>query len=613
MPDQQLDGSFERLLEFLRDSRGSDFTGYKRPSLHRLIDRRMRVVGQPDYEAYRDLLEVEPGEARALLDALLINVTSFFRDPEAWQLLREDLLPEALQALGPDEPVRVWSAACASGEEAYSLAIVLHELLGHEGYLRRVKIYATDIDEEALGVARAGAYSAAALEPLGQQRRDTYFEPDGDRFRFRPDLRPTLIFGRHDLLQDAPISRVLLLSCRNVLMYFTPESQTQVLERFSFALHPHGSLLLGKAEMLLTQSQLFVPVSLQQRVFRARRTAGGSRLAALAVGGSGGVRERRRFTDAAFTTAPAAQVVLDERGTVMLINERAQRHLPLSESDLGRPFGGLPLALGPAELRGTIAAVQVSREVLELRDVEGVPSVVPGVRWDVRVAPLLEEGELLGVHLVFNDVTERHELRERLDQVHSELSTAYEELQSSSEELETTNEELQSAVEELETTNEELQSTNEELETMNEELQSTNEELQTLNDELRERTNEVDESNSFLHGIVEGLDAAVLVVDRESRVVLWNTGTERLTGRRSFEAEGVLLIDLGLDLPVEELRAVLRDVLTGREERAELEAGVTNRFGRRHTRRVVVHPLRQRAGVVTGAVVTLDDEGDDIG
>ena len=249
MPDDPLDKAFEELLTYLRDSRGTDFTGYKRPSLRRLVDRRMSIAGSKEYRAYRDLLEVEPDEAHALLDALLINVTAMFRDPDAWQQLREELLPEALSMLGPDEPVRVWSAACASGEEAYSLAIVLHELLGDEAYRRRVKIYATDIDEGALSVARAGTYAVKVLAPLEQARRDRYFVPDGERFRFRPDLRPTLIFGRHDLLQDAPISRVLLLSCRNVLMYFTPESQTRVLERLSFALHPNGLLLLGRAEM----------------------------------------------------------------------------------------------------------------------------------------------------------------------------------------------------------------------------------------------------------------------------------------------------------------------------------------------------------------------------
>ena len=607
MVQAPVDDAFERLLEHLRTARGSDFTGYKRPSLMRLVTRRMRAVGLDSFDDYRDLLEVQPTEANALLDALLINVTAFFRDTETWELLREELLPDLLARVPADEPVRVWSAACATGEEAYGLAIVLHELLGHEQYVRRVKIYATDVDEPALAHARAGTYDAQALEPLGEARRDAYFEPEGERFRFRPDLRASLIFGRHDLLVDAPISRVLLLSCRNVLMYFTPESQTRVLERFSFALHPQGLLLLGKAEMLLTQSQLFVPVALPQRVFRARRTASGSRLAALAVGGHGGDVSRRRFTDAAFNAAPAAQVVLDERGVVLLINERAQRRLPLSAGDVGRPFVDLPLSYQPVELRGTVATVQASREPVELRDVRATPDAPGETHWDIRISPLQEEGDLLGVQLVFDDVSERHELRARLEQVHQELTTAYEELQSSSEELETTNEELQSAVEELETTNEELQSTNEELETMNEELQSTNEELQTLNDELRVRTVEVNQVNAFLESILTGLRGGVVVVDDELVVRVWNERAEQMWGLRDHEATGSHFLNLDIGLPVEALRDGLRQVLAGTTEHLDLRVASVNRFGRKVQCAIGISPLRSYLGAVTGAIVLMEE------
>ena len=602
-PDEEL----EALLVYLRDERGADFTGYKRPSVTRLINRRMRTAGVAGYREYVDLLQVEPSELAALLDVLLINVTSVFRDVEAWDELADRLLPAALAKLGPDEPVRVWSAACATGEEAYSVAMVLHGLLGDEQYKRRVKIYATDIDEHALGIARLGRYSPAALEHLTPSQRDTYFEQDGELLRFRSDLRPSLIFGRHDLLQDAPISRVLLLSCRNVLMYFTAETQARVLERFSFALHEHGLLVLGKAEMLLTQSALFTPVNLPQRIFRARRAPAAGRLAALAVGGQGRNGTLRRAAEAAFVAAPAAQVVLDASGHVTLLNERAQRDLGLAPSDVGRLFSELALSHRPLELRGSVAAVQASGQPVELHDVAWAPPHARAGRWDIRVAPLSVDGEARGVHLVFEDITERHQLVSRLDQLDSELTTAYEELQSSSEELETTNEELQSAVEELETTNEELQSTNEELETMNEELQSTNEELQTLNDELRDRTMEVDRVNGFLHSILSGLDLAVVVVDSDYRVQMWNVGAERLTGLRSFEAEGRRLPDLDLHLPVDRVRAVLSEVVLSSGRPQPLEVDLTDRFGQPQRRRLTATPLLRREGDVHGAVVTLAD------
>ena len=605
--DVLLDDEFEALLVYLRDQRGADFTGYKRPSLTRLVHRRMRTAGVDTYADYVDLLQVEPSELSALLDVLLINVTAVFRDPGAWAELAESLLPEALSRLDPTEPIRVWSAACATGEEAYSLAMLLHSLLGDEAYRRRVKIYATDIDERALAVARLGRYSAEALEGLSPAQRDTYFEADGTMLRFRADLRTSIIFGRHDLLQDAPISRVVLLSCRNVLMYFTAETQTRVLERFAFALHEHGVLLLGKAEMLLTQSQLFTPVNLPQRIFRPRPRGGAGRLAALAVGGQGRDATLRRAAEAAFVAAPAAQVVLDSGGTVVLLNARAQRDLRLTPEDVGRQFGDLQLSQRPLELRGSVAAVQASGQAVELRDVAWAPTQGEAGRWDIRIAPLTVNDEAQGVHLVFEDISDRHELRQRLGQLDGELTTAYEELQSSSEELETTNEELQSAVEELETTNEELQSTNEELETMNEELQSTNEELQTLNDELRDRTLEVDRVNGFLHGILAGLELAVVVVDTDYRVQLWNGGAERLTGLRSFEAEGRRLLELDLHLPSEQVRAVLRAVVVEAARPGPVDIALVDRFGRAQSRRLTVTPLQRSGGAVQGAVVTLAD------
>ena len=614
MPDVPTPHDLEALLTYLRDSRGADFTGYKRPSLTRLVNRRMRTVGVSTYQEYTDLLQAEGAELAALLDTLLVSVTSLFRDPDAWDVLRTQLLPQALRALARDEPVRVWSAACATGEEAYSLAILLHEVLGDDAYRRRVKVYATDVDEQALAVARAGRYPRSRLEQLTDHQREKYFEPDGDELSFRGELRSSLIFGRHDLLANAPISRVLLLSCRNVLMYFTPETQAKVLERFSWALHPEGLLLLGKAEMLLTQAQLFTPVSLPQRVFRARRPPSAARLGALAVGAPT-LRESdvARVAEVAFDAAPAAQVVLDAQGVVALVNARAEHELGLSPADLGRPFGDLVVSYRPVELRGVVASASASREPVELRDVGWSDADGAECWWDVVVAPLLDgegaERDVIGVHLVFEDVTERHELRSRLDQLDHELTTAYQELRSSSEELETTNEELQSAVEELETTNEELQSTNEELETMNEELQSTNEELQTLNDELRDRTLEVDQVNDFLQGILSGLETAVVVVDVDYRVQLWNSGAERLTGLRAFEAQGQRVLDLPVDVPADDLRALLGEVVLRGGRPDPVTVAVTNRFGRPAQRRVSATPLRRGgAGDVTGAVLTVSDD-----
>ena len=252
----------------MKETRGSDFTGYKRTTLQRRVKRRMILLDLAAFAEYKDYLELQPEEFGQLFDSLLINVTGFFRDPLAWQALREQVLPELFSAKGVKTPIRVWSAGCATGEDAYTLAIVLAEALGHDQFRERVKIYATDLDEDALQQARAGAYDASALADVPEKLRDTYFEPVGEKHVFRRDLRRQVIFGRNDLTHDAPISRVDLLVARNTLMYFNAEAQASVIRRFHFALSYPGYLFLGKAEMLLNHTDDFQPVDLRKRLFR---------------------------------------------------------------------------------------------------------------------------------------------------------------------------------------------------------------------------------------------------------------------------------------------------------------------------------------------------------
>jgi two-component system CheB/CheR fusion protein len=266
MPPER-EPEFEALLDYIKYTRGFDFTGYKRPSLMRRICKRMQMVGVEGFSAYQDYLEVHPEEFAPLFNTILINVTGFFRDPAAWDYLAARIVPHILEEKKSDGPIRVWSAGCASGEEAYSLAMQFAEALGVEVFIERVKIYATDVDEESLVQARQATYPERALEGVPEELRRKYFEPVANGFMFRASLRRAIIFGRHDLVQDAPISRLDLLVSRNTLMYFNAETQAQILARFHFALNPTGVLFLGKAEMLLTHANLFVPVELKCRIF----------------------------------------------------------------------------------------------------------------------------------------------------------------------------------------------------------------------------------------------------------------------------------------------------------------------------------------------------------
>ena len=219
------DPAFEALLEHLKACRGFDFTGYKRSSLMRRVDRRMGQLGITSYADYLDQLELHGDEFTTLFNTILINVTSFFRDAEAWEQLAREALPALLAAKPPTQPLRVWSAGCASGEEAYTLAMVLAELLGPAEFRDRVKIYATDVDEEALTYARQAGYTEREVRGIPPELLGRYFEYTGGRHVFRKDLRRSVIFGRNDLVQDAPISRIDLLVCRNTLMYFTAETR----------------------------------------------------------------------------------------------------------------------------------------------------------------------------------------------------------------------------------------------------------------------------------------------------------------------------------------------------------------------------------------------------
>ena len=287
MNEEPAGADFARLLEHIRGTRGFDFGGYKRATLVRRVVKRMTQVGVKDYAAYLGYLEANPDEFAALFNTILINVTSYFRDAPAWEYLQQEILPRLIASKERYEPIRVWSAGVASGQEAYSVAMLLCEALGASEYRQRTKIYATDVDDDALTRARQGRAEAEQLEEVPASLRENYFEAEGDYFLLRGDLRRSIIFGRHDLLQDAPISRIDLLISRNTLMSFEAEAQARILARLHYALTENGYLFLGKAEMLLRRSELFSPVDLKYRVFsKVPKDTIRDRLVVLAQGGN---------------------------------------------------------------------------------------------------------------------------------------------------------------------------------------------------------------------------------------------------------------------------------------------------------------------------------------
>ena len=573
------DGELEALLEYVHERRNFDFRGYKRASLTRRVVKRMQAIDVDDYQRYTEILEANPGEFTELFNTILINVTGLLRDREAWAVLADTVIPRIAEAKAPADPVRVWSAGCASGEEAYSLAVLLAEAFGEDRFRESVKIYATDADDEALADARRGRYRYQSLiEAFGQERAQRFFDADGDYGVFRSDLRRALIFGRHDLVQDPPISRIDLLTCRNTLMYFTAEVQAKVLASFQFALNPGGYLFLGKSEALVTRTQMFEVVDLAQHILRREGlvtdvvTAPPPAPARPPAARSDG----QRPLEALFEQNVVPQVMLDASGNIAAANRAARRMFSIGSAQLGRHLREAELYQRPIDLRTPVERVQRERRTTAVYDVpwrgqDGLRSL------DIVIAPL--DGPS-GLVISFLDASRYQDLRAELENSRHELKTAYEELQSTVEELETTNEEFQSTNEELETTNEELHSTNEELETMNEELQSTNEELETINNELRDRSGEVTELNQFLESILGSLQSAVVVLGTEMQVRTWNRQAEDLWGLRSDEVLNHHFLNLDIGFPVEKLRGPIRSLLAGRSEHERLTSPAVNRRGR---------------------------------
>jgi len=604
------DESFETLLLFLLESRGFDFTGYKRSTLLRRVKHRMDQVGISSYPEYHEYLQQHQEEFSFLFNTILINVTSFFRDAAAWEYVAADVLPRMIAAKGAHEPIRAWSAGCASGEEAYTLAMVLVEALGMSQFRERVKVYATDVDEDALRKARQGSFVEKDLEDVPAGLREKYFETNGGRYLFRGDLRRTVIFGRHDLLQDAPISRIDLLVCRNTLMYFEAETQARILARLHYALDDRGFLLVGKAEMLLSRDSIFAPLDLKHRVFtKVGRPSMPERTPPDAIDIQTLPNPQIRLRESAFDTALVAQIVVDPSGYLLLANASARQLFGLVAADVGRPIQDLEVSYRPLELRSRLDQVLRERLPLEVRQVERHLSSGATQILDVTVAPLLDPaGDLLGASVAFTDVSNYNAVHAQLERSKQELETASEELQSTNEELETTNEELQSTVEELETTNEELQSSNEELETMNEELESTNTQLQAINAELQQRSLQLDQLNIFMESILAGLRSGVVVVGTDLRIQLWNQRAEDLWGVRGEEVLGQSLLTLDIGLPVADLAVPIRDCLAGKDGGSrQVVLDATNRRGKSIRCKVMCTPLMGPKGPPEGAILLMED------
>lgn len=552
------------ILAFLRTRTGRDFNGYKRATIVRRIARRMQVNGTDHLAGYLNFLRTRPGEAPALLQDLLISVTNFFRDPECFEAL-EPHLRETLRGKAPGEPVRVWVPGCATGEEAYSLAMLLCEFAREMDAPPPIQVFATDLDEEAIRTARDGVYPTSIEADVSAERLRRYFSKEHRGYRVRREVREMVLFAEHDLLKDSPFSRLDLVSCRNLLIYLEREVQQRVFQTFHFALRPQSLLFLGGSESCEDNGSLFAVVDKKHRIFMQRPLPRPTVPVPVPVGPTllgHKLQPARRHRDTSsvgrvlapppspLTERPSR--VADERGlswgalhlrlletlappSILVDREHEIVHLSASAGQYlqfagGEPSRNLLRAIHPAlrvELRGALYQAAQSDQEAEVQ-VAGVPLADGAADVTLRVWPVREAGadmfivllerraqvEAEGRHLVEpqpKDTVATHLDRE-LERLKSELRETVEQYEASTEELKASNEELQAM-------NEELRSATEELETSREELQSINEELTTVNHELKSKVEELGHANSDMQNLVDATAIATVFLDRDLAIM----------------------------------------------------------------------------------------------
>ncbi len=539
-PDQLLE-----VLHLLRDRSGHDFTHYKTNTLRRRVERRMAVTRIERMEDYLALLRRDALEAETLFRELLIGVTSFFRDTPAFEALAAEALAPLVAARRPGDPVRVWVPGCSTGEEAYSIAMLVQEQASATKRNAPVQVFATDIDAEAIERARAGVYPGSIGADVSPERLARFFVQDGDTYRVAKSVRDCLVFAMQDVTRDPPFSRVDLISCRNLLIYMDGDLQQRLMPLFHYALNTDCYLFLGSSETVGDAADLFDPVDKKWKLFKRRGTAtprerllaSSPHLPGAVAGRRGALVEqplRLRVRDLAEKAllerhAPACAVISAD-GDVLYIHGRTGRYL---EPPAGEPSGsihkmareGLRLELSAGVRRVLAQKEAVRYERLRVRTNGGTSLV------NLTIEPMTGPDAAKGVLLVlFEDVPATDDVvnvtaaepiadrEQRIADLDRELSAKEEYLRTTVEELETSNEELKSTNEEMQSSNEELQSTNEELETSREELQSINEELVTVNSELQQKIEELSRANNDMNNMLAGTGIGTLFVDRQLRI-----------------------------------------------------------------------------------------------
>ncbi len=636
------EGVLKNIFVLLRARTGHDFSQYKPSTIHRRIERRMAVHGIDAIDTYFKYMQQTPLELDALFRDLLIGVTRFFRDPAAFQVLEEQVIPRIFAGKPAAAEVRVWSAGCSTGEEAYSLAILLYEHMEAKKQGYSLQVFATDIDHQAIATARAGLYPLSIAADLSPARLARFFtlEPDGSAYRISKVIRDLLIFSEQDVIKDPPFSRLDLISCRNLMIYFGSLLQKRLIPLFHYALKPDGLLFLGTSEGIGEFDELFSVLDRKAKLYLRKASCSGAQRVALsqlisplteraavrqARVGKPGLHTRRplrELTEQAVLRqiAPAAALV-NEQGDILYVHGHTGNYLEPAPGEAGvnnilkMARDGLRHALGNALRQVVLSQATVHCPALGIKingHFRAVNLTLSVVRSDSGAMPeapfylvLLEDAPAAAgehAHPAGLDAPLEASAEALVAELRQELRSKDEYLQSTHEELESSSEELRSANEEMQSVNEELQSTNEELETSKEELQSVNEELSTVNAELQAKVADLSQANNDMNNLLAGTGIATVFVDHQLRILRYTPTASAIINLIPGDVGrpvGHVVVNLvSYSRLTADIKAVL-DTLLAREIDVESTDGCW------YTLRI--QPYRTLDNVIEGAVITFVD------
>ena len=623
-----------KIFQLLHARTGHDFSLYKKNTIGRRIERRMSLHQLDNMAHYATYLARRPQECDVLFKELLIGVTSFFRDREAFEVLRRDVLPRLLADRARGEPVRVWVAGCSSGEEVYSIAIVLRECMEKLKKNFNLQIFASDIDADALAVAGAGLYPARIAADVSPQRLKRFFTAEGNGFRINKDIRQVVIFALHDVLKDPPFTKLDLLSCRNLLIYLDAEPQRKLLPLFHYAIKPGGILFLGSSESLDRHADLFSPIDKKSKLFKRRPSA----VAAALVEFPAARPQLKRGSLMSVTANPLTRksplsdvtqkllarvanaappcVFINANNEIFFAHGKTGKYLEIAQ---GHAHFNI-LEMARQEIRHPLA-VAIRKARAQAKRIAGgaVRLEVNGGNQEIglTVAPVPEvgeKGELLMV--TFEDIAAKPvkvgkgrnlfsaTASQRIAQLEQELNYGRQDLQASIEELQISNEELKSSNEELQSTNEELQSANEELETTKEEMQSLNEELVSVNAELHEKFAELAGANNDMQNFLDSTKIATVFLDRQLSIKRFTAEASRVVNLIPSDL-GRPFHHIASKLEEDNLSADAAQVL---DSLVAKERQVRSTDGRWYLCRTI--PYRTQDNEIDGVVMTLTDMTD---